>query len=144
MSEFMDKGTKLVVRAIDVLFLSHPVRTSLGFLLGLVLDGVRMVVQPILWAPEAVDLSVLSWWHPVALGILIMHLPSAIEFIRRSSIGLEAVDTAIKIIEESDFADSERRQKYRILFDNVVQQVGVSDNLSKKSDELDRRRPKVS
>jgi hypothetical protein len=65
-----------VHRALDLLFMKHPLRTSLGVVLGLVITLLTELFVPLLSKSRYVDVSRVAKTLWVALGILIMHIPT--------------------------------------------------------------------
>jgi hypothetical protein len=70
----MDELTGNLSKALDFLFLKNPTRTSIGFILGIVLSGFSPAFAPLLLDLTSIDFSVV---HPVAwiaLGVIICNL----------------------------------------------------------------------
>ena len=66
----MDSLTSFFARALDILFLRNPVRTSMGVIIGVILWGFSPVFSPMIEDFTKLDFSIV---HPaawIALGIL--------------------------------------------------------------------------
>lgn len=117
----LDQWTRNADRALGVLFLKDPVRTSLGLVLGGTLSSVSALFEPALRALTFVDISAMSWWSWLAPGVLIMHFPTIRLLLQKPSAGNYRIDMLFELIDRGDFSAAERRQLYRRLIERFVE-----------------------
>ncbi len=126
MNERADKTSRFVSAAIELLLISYPTRTSLGVVLGLVLDFFFQLLYPLILQVEYLDPERISRWQFIPLGILIAHLPTIFGFFLASSHFPEVVENAIRMIETSNLSREEKRQQYRALIEKVLENVALN------------------
>ena len=122
MSTVYGSGSAFVHRALDLLLLRSPYLTSIGVVLGLVIDLLVSILSPVLASSHLIDLSRVKEWQWIPLGILICHLPTLFGYGAARSAN-QAIDEAIQLIERGHFSVVERRAKYRMLIEAVLQNV---------------------
>lgn len=125
----LDQWTRNADRALGVLFLKDPVRTSLGLVLGGALSSLSVLLEPALQALPFADFSAMSWWSWLAPGVLIMHVPTITQLLRKPSVGSYTIDMLFELIERGDFSAAERRQLYRRLIERFVELAAVDHTL---------------
>jgi hypothetical protein len=119
-SHIVDRATLWVDRCIDVILMKYPARTGLGVILGMALHFIAERLHPTLQAVHFLDFSNVPWWHWLAPGLIIMHLPTIVVLFRQSPIGHPQIDQALELIERGNFSPTEKRRQYRRLIDRVV------------------------
>jgi len=78
----MDRVTRYLNIALTMLFVGHPIRTSLGVLFGAALHSLATVMSPTLDSfPKSIDFSGLSVWQYLVLGVFVLHLPTYISYL---------------------------------------------------------------
>jgi hypothetical protein len=115
-----DRTSAITYRALDLLFLRHPMRTSLGVIIGLVIVLFVDVFSPWLATLRYIDVYRANPVLWVAFGVFIMHIPTII-YMFRGARGNEDIEEALKLIREAPFSESERRAKYRALIIAAMQ-----------------------
>lgn len=80
------------------LFLNHPLRTSLGALIGIGLRTGVILLDKVISKLEWLNLQGLSDWHYIIIGVLFMHIPTIISVIHAKPEFGENIETAFKII----------------------------------------------
>lgn len=104
--------TKILDRAIDIILVKYPARTSLGVVFGGVLHFLVQLFAPSLSSFKSVDFANSPLWGWLLVGILLMHIPTVISSLRQKQIGDEKIDQALELIERGDFTKAEKRQQY--------------------------------
>lgn len=112
-----DNITLKLRKVIDVLYLFSPVRTAMGVLLGIFLQGIVAILRPETKKSLPVDLDAAPWYFFIVVGLVLLHLPTIFRlFYPRKSL-TESVDDVLRLIESANFSDDERRVAYRKLFE---------------------------
>lgn len=121
------KITEIFRKAINILFVSNPRGTSIGVLIGVILDGLLGLFQPILKAAEAFNWGAIKMWHLVGFGVLSMNLPS---YLRRKDID-PSILNAIKYIEDQkaneQISDWQASQMYVNLHQKVLENIDLDN-----------------
>jgi hypothetical protein len=122
MSDQADLVTRIVDRVLDVLFAKYPARTGLGVVLGGTFAFLARLFEPSIRSIAAIDATGAPLWGWLALGILILHIPTIRGLFKQQPIGDDVIDQALDLIERSNFTQAEKRQQYR----NLIAQVSTS------------------
>lgn len=131
----LDQWTRTADRALGILFLKDPVRTSLGLVLGGALSSLSLLFEPALQVSALVDVAAMSWWSWLPLGILIMHIPTILQLLKKPSVGSHSIDTLFELIDRGDFSAVERRQMYRRLIERFVELAAADHTLQKEEED---------
>ena len=123
-----DRWTHNAKQAVDMLLLKDPVRTSLGLVLGGTLSFLRILLEPALRDIPFANFVDAPPWGWLALGTLIMHVPTVLHLWKRPSVGSHAMDMFFASIDRAGFSAAERRQLYRRLIERIVD-VAVVDHI---------------
>jgi hypothetical protein len=132
----LDQWTRNADRALGVLYLKDPVRTSLGLVLGGALSSLSVLFEPALATVTFVDFSAMSWWSWLAPGILIMHIQTIVQLLKKPSVGSYRIDVLFELIDRGDFSAAERRQLYRRLIERFVAVAAADHSLQKEDSAL--------
>jgi hypothetical protein len=124
----LDSFSRVLNRALDVVFAKYPARTGLGVVLGCTLGFLTKLFAPALASIKVADFARAPWWGWVTLGILVMHLPTITSLFKQKAIGNDAVDQALELIERGNFSQAERRQQYRMLIERILSSVVLAQN----------------
>lgn len=138
MTEKVDLYSKLISQGLDILFAKYPTRTGLGVVLGSFLSFLTELFEPILKKIEMVDFNAAPWWGWLALGLIIMHFPTILSIFKQNSIGNDAVDQALELIERGDFSKIERRQHYRNLIEKVSSSLALSHSTNQEVKKIEK------
>lgn len=124
-----DQMTKLCTKAIDIIFISSPQRTSYGILLGVALKGGSDIILQLVG--KSLDIY---YAFCICLGILLFHLPNL--FLRhRVDENLEtAMHYLIEAQKYGDFSATEKRAQWRE-FIRLIHEKVIADNESDKQTE---------
>lgn len=127
-----EKILQYVQRALNVLLITNPVGTSIGALLGVVINGVTRIFAPALKHLKFIDLSNINLLYYIALGALITNIN---KLFRRPKFD-ENIEGAFRFIRQATrdgkLTDAEQRQMYRKLFVEVLESVQLSKKLEKE------------
>lgn len=133
-----DEITEVFRKAINILFVSNPRGTSIGVLIGVILDGLLGLFSPALKAIEILNIGVVKMWHLVGLGVASMNLPS---YLRRNEID-PSISSAVKYIEDQKkngrITEWQARQMYVNLHQKVLENVTLNNEASEASDKISR------
>lgn len=103
-----DQITKLFSKAIDILFINNPQRTSFGILLGIVCKGGTDIALQII----GTSLNI-TYLLCISAGILILHIPDIFSKHRID----EELETQMHYLRKAqkygDFAPAEKRSQWR-------------------------------
>jgi hypothetical protein len=122
----LDSGSRILNRALDVIFAKYPARTGLGVILGCTLGFATRLFAPALKSIAFADFAGAPWWGWVTLGILIMHSPTIASLFTQKAIGNDTIDQALDLIDRGNFTQAERRQQYRNLIERVSSNVALT------------------
>lgn len=126
MSDQADLVTRIVDRALDVLFAKYPARTGLGVVLGGTFAFLARLFEPGLRSVAVLDVANAPLWGWLAVGILVLHAPTIRALFKQRPIGNDAIDQALDLIDRGNFTQSEKRQQYR----NLIAQASTNIALS--------------
>lgn len=138
----IDLTTKVAYQALDVLFLKHPVRTSIGVIFGLSLAMLSALFSPALHRLSYLDVSKVKDWQWIAPGILLAHLPTAYSLFFSKPLINESISDACLLIERGNFSTLEKKAKFRELFSKVIEQAALSVSAEKQVKALKSRTSK--
>jgi hypothetical protein len=115
--------TEFIRKSINILFVSNPRGTSLGVLIGVILDALLGLASPLLRTVEALNFGAIKMWHLIGVGVVSMNLPS---YLRRKEVD-QSIVNAIEYIEEQKkngaISDWQARQMYVNLHNKVLESV---------------------
>lgn len=128
--------TEFIRKSINILFVSNPRGTSLGVLIGVILDALLGLASPILKTVEALNFGAIKMWHLIALGVGSMNLPS---YLRRKEVD-QSIVKAIEYIEEQkkngSISDWQAKQMYVNLHNKVIESVTLDQGTQNTTSSL--------
>jgi len=131
-----EKMTEFIRKSINILFVANPRGTSIGVLIGVILDGTLGLFSPLLKGIEALNFGAIKMWHLIGLGVVSMNLPG---YLRRKEVD-PSISNAIKYIEEQkenqSISDWQAKQMYVNLHQKVLESVTLNDEASDKLNKL--------
>jgi hypothetical protein len=139
MTDKADMWSSLGIKAIDVIFARYPARTSLGVVLGGVIDFLVQLFSPALHSLKFADFTASPKWGWWLVGILMMHTPTIISSFRQKQTGDEQIDRALDLIERGNFSKTEQRQQYRKLIERVASNVALKPELQRELKETEKK-----
>ena len=128
----LDQWTRNADRALGILFLKDPVRTSLGLVFGSALSSFSVLFEPALQAVTFADFAAMSWWQWLAPGILFIHVPTIVQLLKKPSVGNHTLDVLFELIDHGNFSAAEKRQLYRRLIERFVDMAAAEHALQKE------------
>jgi hypothetical protein len=132
----LDQWTRQVDQALRWLFLKDPERAALGVLVGLALSSSSVLFAPGLKAVPIINVSAMSWWSWLPLGIGIMFSTKIWLLLKKPSVGTHAFDAVLASIERANFTAVERRQQYRKVIDRYLECAAAEYTLRKQQSVL--------
>lgn len=121
-----------VNRSINFLLVNHPTRTSLGAVLGLVLEFLSKVFSPILNRISTINLSIINPWEYVIVGIFLMHLKTFYEAFTKKTYLSENEERAFEAIrigvKEGKITEWEAKNMYLKLCEKVLANVELKQS----------------
>ncbi|WP_100636071.1 hypothetical protein [Marinomonas sp. ef1] len=128
--------TEFIRKSINILFVSNPRGTSLGVLIGVILDALLGLASPILKTVEALSFGAIKMWHLIALGVVSMNLSS---YLRRKEVD-QSIVKAIEYIEEQkkngSISDWQAKQMYVNLHNKVLESVTLDQGTQNTTSSL--------
>lgn len=134
----LDDTTRILNRALDVVFAKYPARTGLGVVLGCALLFLSRLFDPALRTITFANFAGAPWWGWIIVGVLVMHSPTIKQIFRQKPVGDDAIDKALDLIERGNFTKAERRQQYRNLIEKVSANVALTQQAKRKVQEIER------
>lgn len=126
----LDQGSRQLDRALRFLFAKEPERASLGVVLGCALSSLSVLLEPTLQAGSVVDVSKMSWWTFLPIGLTLMYAPQILWLLKKRSPG--DYDAVLEAIDRANFTPAERRRQYRKVIDYRLQEVAPEYHHEKK------------
>jgi len=134
----LESVTELIRKSINILFVSNPRSTSLGVLIGVILDALLGLVSPILKTVEALNFGAINMSHLICLGVVSMNLPS---YLRRKEVD-QSIANAIEYIEEQKkngtISDWQAKQMYVNLHNKVLESVTLDQGTQNTTSSLSK------
>lgn len=123
MNDTKNTWTDVTNRALDLLFTKHPVRTSIGVVLGLVFAFLVELFMPALKTVTFANFAGVPKWGWIPVGILVAHVPTVLAFVMTKPISNETIEEIVTLIEQANFSKGEKRQQYRLLISKVSENM---------------------
>jgi hypothetical protein len=104
MHKYADITTRLINNAFNIIFIGHPVRTSLGVLVGLCLyTSVNALNSGIQKDFEIIfDIAKISSWQFIILGVTILHIPTIFYYMsKKGNMLSENEEKALELIRQA-------------------------------------------
>jgi hypothetical protein len=139
MTDKTDLWTKVLSKAIDIIFVKYPTRTSLGVILGGFCDFLVQFFSPTLKSITYFNFAGSPRWGWWLLGILLLHIPTIISSFRRKLVGNDAIDQLLELIERGDFTKTEKRRQYRKLIEKVSNNVALNQETQREIKEVEKQ-----
>jgi len=134
----MDSLTGIATKALDILFLNNPVRTSMGVLIGVVLWAFSPVFSPAFRRLAGLDFSKVPWIGWIAFGVLGVSLKSSPIKTRLP----EDVEMLLDLLDKADEAGIskvEKRQHYRRILEKYADNVALNQKTQREIGEIEER-----
>ena len=128
-----------ISRALDTILLTHPVRTSLGVLLGLAFSIMVKIFEPSLEEITWIDLKNVSIYEYLVLGIVITHISTLrLLFSTRTYLLDENIEKVFNIIKEAkkeNIPDLQIGKLYLKVCEIVLKKLEMNSSFRQKVDE---------
>jgi hypothetical protein len=99
--DFIDKATKFLGDCIGILITQHPLRTSIGAVLGVVLLFIDHVFGNLLDDPTKNPFHGIDQWLFIFVGVFITHIPTFISLMSIQPEFDENIEYAFKAIDKA-------------------------------------------
>jgi hypothetical protein len=130
MTEPQAKSNGVMLKVVNILLLKNPERTVLGVLVGIVFSFLSKLFSPAMREIKSVDLTVAPEIGWLAIGIVLLNLPTIFSNMIRPPKINEQIDSLTKLIEQGNFSDAEKRKMYRDLVGKVLANVTMKGTFS--------------
>jgi hypothetical protein len=130
----MDKDliTRVFKQALDIFFLNNPFNTSMGILLGFILDGILP-----LYIPPLKPITLITW---ICLGVFLLNIKALLTK-HKLSPSAERVLALIKEARKAGITDLEIKQRYRLMIEKYANNVGLDQNEVKDLNKTEETEP---
>jgi hypothetical protein len=136
----LDYWSRVVVRAIDFLFLNSPLRSCFGVILGgVAYVGLQAAAQIVTGVDSLARVAALPFWYWFFPGLLVTHFRKIISLINKEAVVDESIENAMSVIEMGNFTDSEKRRRYRELVELVFKRIRFTDKTQMEIDSAQTR-----
>ncbi len=126
----MNNLTKYLTFGVDFLFLKHPTRTSLGFILGVAFKPALKFLAVFIASLQAVLLASISVWEYGLIGLALFHIPTAVSLLMGKTRYLsENEEKAFKMIRELNIPDFEKQVMYLKIVEKVLERVELKPEI---------------
>ena len=129
----MDIYSSKINKAIDILFLSHPIRTSLGVLLG---SGLFIMIRILEFSSPIINI-----WEFIILGILILHFRTIMHLIKKSCPFDEEIEKAFEIIKHAKkegLPSWQIKQLYLKVCEKALSNIELKQKMKNEIEEIDK------
>lgn len=127
-----EKCSSLFYEVINLLLLKHGVRTSLGLVVGFSFQGLLLLFSPILKNINWVSIENIKIIHLLSMGVLLLHIPTIIKFLFKSTIIDETIDDAFTFMKSLDLTPLEENEFKRKLMNSFIEKLTLNKKLSKQ------------
>lgn len=145
MQNFSDIGTRLIRISLKFIFVREPARTSIGVLMGVLLQAIITLLNPLLSQyNNIVDFASLSIFQYTIFGIILVYLPLIISFIfsDKTQINDESVEMLLRTIdrikEDGKLTDEQVQPLYLKVIEKVVEKTKLKQDVQKELNEINQ------
>ncbi|MDJ0660657.1 MAG: hypothetical protein QNJ42_14395 [Crocosphaera sp.] len=144
MQNFTDIGTRIIRIALKFIFVREPARTSLGVLIGVLLQAIIILLNPLLSQYNIVDFASLSIFQYIIFGIILVYFPLIISFTfsKKSQINDESVEMLLRTIdrikEDGKLTDEQVQYLYLKVIEKVVEKTQLKQEIQKELNEINQ------
>ncbi|HEP9600325.1 hypothetical protein N0786_00785 [Pseudomonas aeruginosa] len=131
-----DQISGMFRKAINVLFVSNPRGTSIGILIGVLLDGLLGLISPMTKLWGWANISAIKIWHLMAGGVVIMNLPTYLTRKKVDPSILNAIDYIEEQKKNRTITGWQASQMYRNLHQKVLESVTLDDRTQATANSL--------
>lgn len=136
MSEFLDKLSFSIKLATDILFVKNPVGTSMGVLLGIVLDGGANSAAPFFSTIQTIKSAGVGVLHYAAFGIFGFNLKT---WLKRDEVDpkiKEALDFIDAQVQQGRLTRIQAKSRYNEIIAKVVENVRLDSATAERLNKL--------
>jgi hypothetical protein len=134
MKGFLDKFSSSIKVASDILFVKHPLQTSMGVLLGVGLHGLNSIFGNTLESLTQLKFSTLKAWHFIAVGIFGFNVKFLLNQKKLDPEIEEALTTITKMEMNGQIRRDHATLLYKQLAEKVIKNVTLDAELKEKEE----------
>lgn len=138
MNNFEEKISRIIIKVIDVLLLQNPERTVLGVAVGSIFAFFSRLFYPVLKKVDIIDIENTPLWGWIPIGIVVINIPLILWKIITKPRVNDGIDEVLRLIEQGNFTEIEKRSIYRKLINQCILNVTLNQNLSKQVNQLSK------
>ena len=139
MKDLFDNFSQFIVKALKLLFVGNPLRTSLGVVVGMFFHSIINIFSPLInsWE-DYVDVSSVGEIQCVFMGLVFVYSPTIISFIGNPKKELldERLEKVFRLIEFAETKGNITKTEIRALFiklcEKAVEQVTFNDAIEEE------------
>ncbi len=130
----MEKISGFLSKAIDILFLSHPIRTSVGFITGIGVHSALLIFDSLTQSKSTLADSGLDWYHFSMTTLALIYFPVFLKMMFKPSIADENVQKAFDALKSAE-REGVNKKKVNDLRLQLCQKVLANSNQEQKREE---------
>lgn len=141
-----NKITRLISRAINVLFLSHPQRTSFGILLGVTINGAIKAFRVYLERSTDINYDAFDLTTCICFSLVIIHIKTIINYIRNGSQlneELEKIFYMIYLLKKEGLSEWQTKQMYVNLYKKFLDAIDFNKEIKSELKKDDKKAEEV-
>lgn len=139
-----DRISGFVKKALDVLFIYNPVKTSVGGFMGVSIDVIIDIFKPMIKEIKSINLIGIRPYQWIALTIFLINLPS----LKKKHTYDSSIEDALAYIKEQEekgiYSEWEIKQMYRNLYKKILNGVKMKNSIDKDIKKLKTNRIIIS
>ncbi len=145
MQNLTDIATRIIRISLNFIFVREPTRTSIGVLMGVLLQAIVILFNPLLSQyNNIVDFASLSIFQYTIFGIILVYLPLIISFVfsDKTQINDESVEMLLRKIdrikEDGKLTDEQVQHLYLKVVEKVVENTQLKQDVQKELNEINQ------
>ena len=146
MRTIFDILSKLILKALNLLFVGNPLRTSLGVVVGFFIHSLSTIFTPAitLLLKDYVDISQISEFNCIFIGLVIVYFPTIISFLGDPKKELldESLEKVFRLIEFAEQKGGITKTQIRALCiklcEKAVEQINFNEAIKKELEQLNQ------
>ena len=126
-----DKITAFLYKAIDILLIRNPEKTSYGIVLGIVLIGVRELMTNLTTGKVMNAIQSINLLSTFCFGILLVRIDVIFKRQPVDKATMIKLNTIKAIINEGNFSETEKRKLFREFIQRVYEDIEIKASSGK-------------
>ena len=135
-----NKITLILSKGINLIFTEYPLRTTMGFIVGVFLSTIFNISKPLLSNISFLDLNSLELWNFIVIGVLILHISTLYEKLSNKAEFDENTEKAFKLIKKAQENGLEE-EKIKLMYQKLCEKSldVIIDQEEKKASTRDKK-----